>query len=38
MFKNEEYSSLLKIFTENQIYNLNNLQILNPYALPVRRH
>ena len=30
MFKNEEYSSFLSIFTK-KIYNLINLQVLYPY-------
>ena len=31
MFKNEEYSSFLNMFTKNEIYNLINLQVLYPY-------
>ena len=31
MFKNEEYSLFLNIFTKNLIYDLINLQVLCPY-------
>ena len=31
MFKNEEYSSFLNIFTKNLIYSLINSQVLYPY-------
>ena len=31
MFKNEEYSSFLNMFTKNLIHNLINLQVLYPY-------